>query len=235
MKEIMGNKLTMSSLEISKLTGKRHDNVMADCQKMIDELKINAPEISGTYKTSQGNEYQLFNLNKELTFTLISGYSIKLRHTITKRWLELEQAQSQYFIKDESWHQIRVEGKLARRELTDIIKVFIAYAYAQDSKAAHRYYQNATKSIYTVLFEIGEESNWQNARERLDHVQLSSLKLAEIAFGRGLEDGMRMQLYYKDVYQIGVQRVGLITQAVGKSKLIQLKEQEKRAISHSLN
>ncbi|VVQ16100.1 hypothetical protein [Pseudomonas fluorescens] len=29
-------------------------------------------------------------LDKELTFTLITGYSVKLRHTIVKRWLELE-------------------------------------------------------------------------------------------------------------------------------------------------
>lgn len=31
-------------------------------------------------------------LDKELTFTLIAGYSVKLRHLIVKRWLELEGA-----------------------------------------------------------------------------------------------------------------------------------------------
>ena len=30
----------MSSREIAKLTGKRHDNVMADCRKMFDSLNL---------------------------------------------------------------------------------------------------------------------------------------------------------------------------------------------------
>ena len=34
------NVLTMSSLEIAELTGKRHDNVMADIEKMLKDLEI---------------------------------------------------------------------------------------------------------------------------------------------------------------------------------------------------
>ena len=46
---------TMSSREISDLTGKRHDNVVSDISKMFMELGVNAPDFQGTYKTSQGN------------------------------------------------------------------------------------------------------------------------------------------------------------------------------------
>ena len=38
----------MSSREIATLCDKRHDNVMADIRKMLDELDIYAPEFSGT-------------------------------------------------------------------------------------------------------------------------------------------------------------------------------------------
>ena len=54
----------MSSLDIAKFTGKRHDRVMRDIEKMFAELNIHAPHFWGTYKTKQGNEYGCFNLRK---------------------------------------------------------------------------------------------------------------------------------------------------------------------------
>ena len=47
---------TMSSREIATLCDKRHDNVMADIRKMLDELDIYAPDFSGTFITEQGNQ-----------------------------------------------------------------------------------------------------------------------------------------------------------------------------------
>ena len=44
---------TMSSREIATLCDKRHDNVMADIRKMLDELDIYAPDFSGTFITEQ--------------------------------------------------------------------------------------------------------------------------------------------------------------------------------------
>ncbi len=53
---------TMSSREIATLCDKRHDNVMADIRKMLNELGLYAPDFSGTYTTEQGNQYECFNL-----------------------------------------------------------------------------------------------------------------------------------------------------------------------------
>ena len=56
MNDLMINQvLTMSSREIATLCDKRHDNVMADIRKMLDELDIYAPDFSGTFITEQGN------------------------------------------------------------------------------------------------------------------------------------------------------------------------------------
>jgi phage regulator Rha-like protein len=68
---------TMSSREISELTGKRHDNVVSDIKKMFMELEIYAPDFSGTYRTVKGNEYACYHLNRELTDCLLTGYSAK--------------------------------------------------------------------------------------------------------------------------------------------------------------
>lgn len=83
---------TMSSVEISELTGKRHDHVMEDIRTMFRELGVNAPDFSGTQKYGNNNTRTIFNLPKRETMILISGYSIKLRAKIVDRWEELEQA-----------------------------------------------------------------------------------------------------------------------------------------------
>ena len=83
---------TMSSREIAELCDKRHDNVMADIRKMLNELGLYAPDFSGTYTTEQGNQYECFNLPKRECLILVSGYNLKLRTKIIDRWQELEQA-----------------------------------------------------------------------------------------------------------------------------------------------
>ncbi|WP_270149692.1 Rha family transcriptional regulator [Pseudomonas sp. NY11382] len=47
----------MSSREIAKLTGKRHDNVMSDIKKMLGNIERHASDFLGTYQTDRGNTY----------------------------------------------------------------------------------------------------------------------------------------------------------------------------------
>jgi phage regulator Rha-like protein len=88
---------TMSSKEIADLTGKRHDHVLTDIRNMFEQLKIDSTEFSGQYKDSTGRLLPCFNLDKELSTCLVSGYNVQLRMAIIKRWTELEaQAQPQF-------------------------------------------------------------------------------------------------------------------------------------------
>lgn len=85
---------TMSSREIAELTGKRHDNVLRDIEKMAKDLEILdclkfevSEEINNLGFPVQRKVYKL---NKEETLILVSGYSIKMRAAIIRRWQELE-------------------------------------------------------------------------------------------------------------------------------------------------
>ena len=84
--------VTMSSREIAELTGKEHKNVLADIRKMLQDLELTSAEFSANLPDVYGRQQQVFNLNKELTLTLVSGYNVKLRLAIIKRWQELEAA-----------------------------------------------------------------------------------------------------------------------------------------------
>jgi phage antirepressor YoqD-like protein len=84
---------TMSTRDIAELCGKEHKNVMRDADMMLEELGIDGAQFCASFKTSQGNTYACYHFDKELTLTLISGYSILLRHKIVKRMEELEAMQ----------------------------------------------------------------------------------------------------------------------------------------------
>ena len=84
--------LTMSSLEISKLTGKDHKNVLRDIREMLEGLEIDTAQFSAVYKADNKQMYEKFDLPKRECFILVSGYNLKLRAAIIDRWQELEGA-----------------------------------------------------------------------------------------------------------------------------------------------
>ena len=89
---INNNDQTMSSVEIAELTGKRHDNVLADIRKML--VEIQSPEKAGDYKDGRGRTQPCLLLTKDESLCLVAGYSATLRMAIIKRWQELEAKQT---------------------------------------------------------------------------------------------------------------------------------------------
>lgn len=81
---------TMTSREIADLTGKRHDNVKSDIQKMLAELQVDVLKIQGIYFDSMNRKQLEYHLDRDLTDCLLTGYSSKARMAVIKRWRELE-------------------------------------------------------------------------------------------------------------------------------------------------
>lgn len=86
------NVARMSTLEISELTGKQHKNVIRDVREMLDALEKDGSDLSHVSEDKDRRGYTTnFHLCRELTETLITGYSIPLRHKVIRRLHELEQ------------------------------------------------------------------------------------------------------------------------------------------------
>ena len=94
MNQLINNQeITMCSRDIADLTGKRHDHVMADINKMIEWLGDTCPDFSGELPDTYGRPQRVYFLPKRETLILVSGYSIDLRAKIIDRWQELESQQ----------------------------------------------------------------------------------------------------------------------------------------------
>lgn len=215
MKDLVTMNLTMSSLEIAKLTGKRHKNVLRDIETML--LEIGSDLSQSFYPDRYKRQQVKYNLNKELTFTLITGYSIKLRNRIVQRWLELEANKLTPELDARLWAIARQEGKLARAEVTDTIKDFITYAEAQGSKNARFYYANITKGTYKALFILEQGGGWKQAREYLTTFQLNQLATAEYLAQKTIAKYMDAGTHYKDIYKLAIDEVEKLATLLGKS------------------
>lgn len=85
----------MSSREIAELCEKEHRHVARDIEVMFEQLEINPKGYVQIWTHPQnGQSYREFMLPKDLTLTLVAGYSVKLRKRIIDRWLELENQQN---------------------------------------------------------------------------------------------------------------------------------------------
>lgn len=82
---------TMSHREVAELTGKEPRHVKRDCEVMFKELGLSAAGYAQPWTHPQNQQtYIEYMLPRDLVETLITGYSIKLRHAVLNRWRELE-------------------------------------------------------------------------------------------------------------------------------------------------
>ncbi len=80
--------LTMSSREIAKLTGKRHDHILRDIDVIAPNLGESSKSV--TYKGYNNQTQREWLLTKRDSLLVVSGYSVELRARIIDRWQELE-------------------------------------------------------------------------------------------------------------------------------------------------
>ena len=150
----MNIQMTMSTKEISDLTGKRHDNVMADARKMLGE--IGSPEISGGYLDKQDRTQPCLMLSKDETMCLVAGYSTELRFRIVKRWRELEEAQKPVELSRLEILQMALESERARIDVE--AKLAIA---APKAEFVDRYVDaTGTYGFRQVAKMLSVKENW---------------------------------------------------------------------------
>lgn len=89
-----GKEQTISSRDIAELTGKRHDNVIRDIEKLnksYDNLRELKCKVSSYTVDSNTKSYKMYLLTKMQSLDLITGYSSELRIKVNRRWQYLEE------------------------------------------------------------------------------------------------------------------------------------------------
>jgi len=147
--------LTMTSREIAELTGKEHKNVLRDIRIMIKQLSAGSDLSwhckSITYIDEQGKPREQYELDKDTTLTLVSGYDAIIRFKIIKRWRELEEKAATKGAKvaaATTWEQQRQAGKEIRADFTNTLENHgvSGFGFAQCTDGIYRPLFGATAS-----------------------------------------------------------------------------------------
>jgi len=90
----MNLKLQMTSREVADLTGKRHENILTDIEKILESLNAAGLEFQpsehlDTYKDPTGRSLKQYRLNKQLTMTLVTKYDDARRYAVTGSFLTI--------------------------------------------------------------------------------------------------------------------------------------------------
>lgn len=85
--------LTMSSREISELTGKRHDNVRRTIESLWDLALISVTQ-SEEPTAGGGKPTKIYHVNEEDSYIVVARLSPEFTAKIVKRWRELEKKQA---------------------------------------------------------------------------------------------------------------------------------------------
>ena len=81
----------MSSVEISELMSKRHDHVLRDIKKLIEQEAVSAPNFGeASYQDAQGKERPMYLLDFHATVVLVTGYGAVKRSAVLGRWVAVE-------------------------------------------------------------------------------------------------------------------------------------------------
>ena len=122
------NTQTMSSREIAELTGKNHADVTRDIKSMLEQLDLDVSNFAETYIDSQNRIQPCFALDKENTLILVSGYNVKIRQAIIRRWQELElKSNLTVFNQDTSTHRGALLALVASLDKIEADKPKVAY------------------------------------------------------------------------------------------------------------
>ena len=90
---------SMSSLQIAEVTGKRHDAILRDIRKLLEQGVTAHNFVVSEYTDKTGRTLPCYQLTKKGCLILASGYNAVLREKIIDRWEELENGTAQPIVK----------------------------------------------------------------------------------------------------------------------------------------
>ena len=192
--KLKNNTLTEAEKKKGKFTELLHKSLL---DIIRDEFSVEITEqkiLPSTYKDTTGRKLPMFILTLNQAKQVLLRESKYVRRAIITYIEVLEQA-----IIDKAkseWLLTRQQGKLVRREETDVIQELIEYAKRQGSKHSDKLYMTYSKLVNSL---VGIKAN---SRDKVDFGILMIIRQLEDMFTRVIASSMENELHYKEIYKI---------------------------------
>lgn len=188
--------LTNSEVKRGKSVKLRHDSLL---NIIRDEFKkdILLQKILERKYIVRGREYPCFELTFNQAKQILVRESTYIRRAVIEyiEFLENE-LKGKKQKKNEEWLQTRLEGKIIRRKVTDMIKELIPYAIRQGCSNTKFFYSNYSKlANKTAGIENG-------TRDKVSMMLLNRVAEVENIFSAIIKQSMDKDIHYKEIYKM---------------------------------
>lgn len=202
---IKRNDTFTDSMVIAEATGNQHRSVTALIKKHQDtleqfgrvefcDLKSKNPQGGRPVKICPLNELQATLL---ITFLDNTDKVVEFKTELVRQFYAMRKvlAERQTAV----WLETRQQGKLIRKEETDIIQKLVEYAKGQGSENSQMLYMTYTK--------LANKMAGITKRDTATNAQLNDLSTMERLIAKVVLDGMSEGKHYKDIYKDSKQRL----------------------------
>lgn len=217
--------IVVSTIDIGKRFNKAHKSVLLAIRncRCSEEFRQNN-FIPATYP-NRGKEYPCYLLTRDGFSFLVMGFTGEKADVWKEKYIKAFNLMEKKLLSQQDkleWKLVRSQTKMVRKSLTDTIQKFVEYCKSQGSTKANYYYSNITKMEYKALNLLKLYSNDKNLRDQLDLLDLGFLITAENICQMSLEEGMRNNLPYKDIYTLAKERVIQYADVINQFRTVSL-------------
>jgi phage regulator Rha-like protein len=231
--DILAKELERKHQTITKLINEYENEL-----KKLGILRFEIEETStrNCKKEKRGQPKKFYYLNKKQYIFLITNMRTKAneKSTIMKakleiadKFVEMEKALLQIQInrQNQEWLETRKQGKIARKEFTDMLKKLLemtkeTHPESTYVKKPNLLYSNFTRMIYKNLFEMTIKI--KNPRNSMTECQLISCGAGELAAMKNIQKLMDENKDAKEIYKLTNEKIEAYAEIVGKSTIIDL-------------
>ena len=227
---ITKNKVTTNSLIIAKEFNKKHKNILIIIKNLNCSEKFNGLNFKPVkYKDLKGEKRPMYEITRDGWLFLVTGFTGKKAGKIKEKFIDAFNRMELALLRlnSQDWKQARIEGKITRGNLTDVIEQFIEYASDRGSTNAKMYFANFSMLANRNLFYCPtlKKIN-KNMRDTLSSQQLIKLTAIEMIIYNVLKKEMAIGIEYKEIYKYIKSKVEEFSSLIGKSLPVGLNNEQ---------
>lgn len=194
---IRNDEAICTSLDVAEKFEKRHDRVLRAIENIIPNLPKNGVVKfeKSLYIDAKGEKRPMYLMNRD-GFSLVGmGFNGKKAIEWKLKYIEAFNKMESILSEKQTtlWIEQRKQGKLTRKAETDVIKDLIEYAKNQGSEHSQMLYMTYSK-LANAMANIKD-------RDLATVHQLSELSFIENIILNQIQQGMKKELHYKDIYK----------------------------------
>lgn len=192
------------SLLVAEMFEKRHDSVLRSIDKLLETLHKNGERkmfILSRRKADDGQFHRMYYMNRDGFSLLVMGFTGKKALEWKLKYIEAFNMMEKVVMERQTavWLETRQQGKLIRKEETDVIQKLVEYAKEQGSENSQMLYMTYTK--------LANKMAGITKRDVATNAQLNDLSTMERLIAKVVLDGMSEGKHYKDIYKDSKQRL----------------------------